>query len=166
MSRRIHPDDAGMQAVKRVRGVREQASRIGLQQALAEERAAAAQLETYRAQLAEATTFTGRTRTDFVEWRHHLTRLGEAIEASQQAVATAATITADAKAHWLHDKARLKAVEHLLAHRAAARAAAAAKAEAMMLDDIAAQLWQRRQRAAAANTGDLVDAATLPGGQR
>jgi len=144
--------DAGLAAVARVRSVRESDSRIGLQTALAEQRARQARVDEVRGRIERANRFEAGSAAEFLALRSSLEVLGDALAAAQTDRDQAATISEAALARWHADKARLEAIEMLLERRAAARQAEVARHEAHELDDIAAQRWQRarEQRAGAA----------------
>ncbi|MCL2541343.1 MAG: flagellar FliJ family protein [Nocardioidaceae bacterium] len=137
--------DRGLKAVERVRGVREQDSRIGQQHALAEERAVIGRLDGYHSRLAGAGASlpTACTPRELVSLRSALGMLGDIIATTREEAATATALAADARGRWAADKARLSAVEHLLERRAERRRAEAARRTAAELDDLAAQRWLR-----------------------
>ena len=144
MSRRtLH--DPGLRAVARVRGVREQDSRLGLQQAVAEEHEAGRHLTLLEDRLASADDGTGADLATFLAVRVGHQALAADIARSRMAVAAARTVTASARDHWQRDKTRLSAVELLLERRAEERRAERARREARELDDVVAQRWLRRR---------------------
>lgn len=144
--------EAGLAAVARVRSVRESDSRIGLQTALAEQRARQARVDEVRGRIDRAHGFEVGSAAEFLALRSSLAVLGDALVSAVADRDQAATISEAALARWHADKARLEAIEMLLERRAAARRAEVARHEAHDLDDIAAQRWQRArvQRAEAA----------------
>jgi flagellar export protein FliJ len=137
--------DAGMLAVARVRGVREQDSRIGLRQALHEQRAHEARADELRHRLDSAGTFGSGSSGLFLALRASLDALGGSLRAAEEQAAASRTVSESAYAHWQHDKARLAAVEVLLERRAEARRAEAARREARELDEMSVHAWQRRR---------------------
>lgn len=137
--------DAGMLAVARVRGVREQDSRIGLQQALAEQHGREQRVADLRKRMESGSRFDSGPAGDFLVLRASLDALGSDVRAAEQDVATSVTISEAAYETWRVDRARLAAVELLLERRAAERRAEAAHREARELDEIAVQGWQRRE---------------------
>lgn len=147
MSRRHGTHDAGMHAVARVRSVREQDSRVGLRQAIQEQRQHERRAAELRAQLTGAERFGSGSTADFLSLRASLDALGRTLRRTERDLAGARTISEAAYAHWVADRARLAAVETLLERRAQARRAEAARREARELDEIAATLWQRRRDA-------------------
>lgn len=137
--------DAGMRAVARVRAVREQDSRVGLQQALDEQRAHEGRVAELRGRLARADSFAAGSVGSYLALRTSLESLGAVLRSVESDAATSRTISEAAYGRWQQDKARLSAVEVLLEHRAAARRHEAARVEARDLDEIAARIWQRRR---------------------
>jgi flagellar export protein FliJ len=137
--------DAGMLAVARVRGVREQDSRIGLQQALGEQRAHEHHVAQLRRRLDGASDFSSGSTGTFLVMRSALDALGAAIRDAEVETAASRRISEAAYDRWQVDRARLAAVEALIERRAAARRAELARREARDLDEISMQLWQRRE---------------------
>jgi flagellar export protein FliJ len=140
-----HPQDAGMRAVARVRAVREQDSRIGLQQALREQRLHEGRAAELREHLDTASTFATGSAASFLALRASLDALGEVLRATEGEAAMSRTISEAAYGRWQQDKTRLSAVEVLLERRADVRRAEAARREARELDEISVRLWQRRE---------------------
>lgn len=143
MNGRIHRDDRGLAAVARVRAIRENDSRIGLQLVLAEQAAVAARLAELTRRLATAPVPTQTTPAALLAQRTALAEVGHQIRDARAARATAEVVSAEARARWGDDRARLAAVEHLLEVRATGRRTEAAKREARESDDLAAQRWAR-----------------------
>ncbi|MGA8257248.1 MAG: flagellar FliJ family protein [Nocardioides sp.] len=142
MSRVTTEHDRGLRAVARVREVRERDSRIGLQQALHEERTAGDQVARIDAALAAHRDPEGAAG-HFVAVREMLVGQHEVIRAARDQLAAAQVVALDAGARWRSDRSRLDAVESLLARRAAERLAERLRREVVELDDIAAQRWLR-----------------------
>jgi len=134
-----------MRAVARVREIRERDSRIGVQHAVAEQRAREAQLIELRHRAGTAAA-PDQSIEQYLRSRDYLTALGEQIVATERSVAAAVNLTESALAHWRVDRTRLGAVELLLERRAEARRAAEVVEETKRLDEAAALMWQRRQR--------------------
>ena len=134
-------------AVARVRAVRERDSRLGLQQAIDEQR----RHETPRwSSSAAASTrrcaSTRGTRRDLPARARRLPRAHRARSPPRPPqLQTARTITESAREHWQRDKTRLSAVELLLERRADERRAEQRRREVRELDDIAGQRWQRQR---------------------
>jgi flagellar export protein FliJ len=140
------PAAGSLEAVARVRRVREQDSLTGLQQALREVGDAHARVQSLGARL-DAVPGAGIATLDgFVALRTGLLAVEQAMTTAQAAVESATNLATSALEHWQRDKSRLKAIEMLQERRAAEARAEAARAEARELDDIATQLWQRRHR--------------------
>lgn len=142
-ARTVHEDDRGMLAVRRVRRVREQDSRIGLQQAVEERRVAGARVSALRRRLASEPAYDAGSVLGFVATRHTLQALTAALREAQEAWEASRTLTEAARERWQLDRARLEAIDLLLARRAAARRAERLRREAAELDDLAAQRWLR-----------------------
>jgi flagellar protein FliJ len=136
--------DSGMRAVARVRGVREQDSRTGLQQALGELRGHEAEAVGLRRQIERADTFAAGSAAAFLALHASLDALGAVLGRVEADLATSRTVSEAAYARWQQDRTRLSAVEMLLERRAESRRREAAHREARDLDEIAARLWQRR----------------------
>lgn len=145
-----HPEDRGLAAVARVRAVRETDSRIGLTQVLAEEAAVARRLVGLEGQLGGAVAASLTTPGELLAHRTALAHLGELIQETRRALETAAVVSAEARARWSTDRARLAAVEHLLAQRAARRRTEEGRTADREADDLAAQRWSRAARGGAA----------------
>jgi len=141
------PRDAGMHAVARVRAMREQDSRIGLQQALREHRVHESRTADLRHRVENAGTFAAGSAASFLALRASLDALGQVLLAAEEETAASRVISEAAYSRWQQDKTRLSAVEVLLERRAAERRAEASRREARELDEVAGQLWQRRETA-------------------
>jgi flagellar export protein FliJ len=140
------PETDGLRAVARVRRVREQDSRAGLQQAVREADEAAARLGALEARLAAGVTSEVDDLSTFVAARTHLLAVERAATAAQAGLMTARNLAHSAQAHWQHDKSRLKAIEMLQERRAEEARAEEQRVEARELDEISTQLWRRRNR--------------------
>jgi flagellar export protein FliJ len=149
-ARGTSPHDAGMRAVARVRSVREQDSRIGLQQALREQRLHEGRAAELRHRIETAGSFATGSAASFLALRASLDALGEVLRAAEEESAASRTISEAAYGRWQQDKTRLSAVEVLLERRVAVRRAEAARREARDLDEISVRLWQRREDGRAA----------------
>jgi flagellar FliJ protein len=144
-SREGHPD-AGMLAVARVRGVREQDSRLGLRQAAADEREAGRRRDAVAARLAEADTAPEGDLATFLAARAGGSALAAETARADGALSVAGTVTGSARDHWQRDRTRLAAVELLLERRAAARLAERTRRETAEVDDLVAARWLRARR--------------------
>lgn len=134
-----------MRAVARVRSVREQDSRIGLQQALLEQRRLETRTNELRGQLERTDAFAAGSAASFLALRASLEAVGQVLHRSEADAAASRTVSEAAYARWQQDKTRLSAVEMLLERRAGIRRADAARREARDLDEVAAQRWLRRR---------------------
>lgn len=143
MSSRPHTEDRGLAAVARVRSVRETDSRIGLTQVLAEEAAVAARLADLEGQLTSTPVAAVTTPGELLVHGAALSQLGILIKETRNDVETAAVVSAEARARWGSDRARLAAVEHLLEQRAVRRRTEAGRRADRDADDLAAQRWSR-----------------------
>lgn len=136
--------DAGLHAVRRVREVREQDSRIGLLQANNEVRAAQTQLTRLNDALVDDRPAGSSASTgSFLVVRTALTALSGRISTARDGLDMSRTVAEAALVHWQADKARVRAVEELLVRRENERRHDAERREARELDDIAAQRWLR-----------------------
>lgn len=139
-----HPD-AGMRAVARVRGVREQDSRLGLRRARSDEREAVRRVEVVTSRLAEnaETAPTDSDLAGFLLTRASAQAMAAEAALARDALARARTIATEARSHWQRDKTRLSAVELLLERRAQERRAERARRELVEIDDLVSARWIR-----------------------
>ncbi|MDR7252836.1 hypothetical protein J2X46_001821 [Nocardioides sp. BE266] len=138
-----HDPDAGMRAVARVRGVREQDSRLGVARAAADEREARRRLDAVVARLAAATDPDAIDPSGFATARLAAAGVAAEVTASRAALASAITLTTVAREHWQRDKTRLSAVELLLERREEQRREERARRERVEVDDLVAVRWLR-----------------------
>jgi flagellar biosynthesis chaperone FliJ len=144
MSAASNHHDRGMQAVRRVREVRERDSRIGLLHALTAVRDREAKLEELRNALEQAVTRDADTLDQFVVSRQLLATMARAVGEAEHRLAAARTVATAAHHRWQADKAGMKAIEHLLEQRAVARADEAARAEVREVDDVVGRMHTGR----------------------
>lgn len=130
--------DRGLHAVARVRRVREQDARLGLQLALAELRTREERVASLADRLRTARGEVAGSPGEIVNLRLGLTHLGEAVRDAESAASDQRILAEDARGRWQLTATELKAVEQLLERRATRRRTAAARAEAKELDDLAA----------------------------
>jgi flagellar export protein FliJ len=135
-----------LDAVARVRRVREQDSLAGLRQAAREVDDAQQRVAALEAQLAARAAGGVQDATRFVAARSHLVAVEQATTAARSALTAAHNLSSLAQAHWQHDRTRLKAIEMLQERRADEARAEELRSEAKELDEVAARLWQRRRR--------------------
>ena len=144
--KRDQDPDAGMRAVARVRGVREQDSRLGLARAAADERAAARRLDAVRRQLADTELPATSDPAGFALASAVASAIAGEVTGAGAALAVAGTVTASAREHWQRDKTRLEAVELLLARREEQRRTERLRRETAEVDDLVAARWLRARR--------------------
>ncbi|WP_110208260.1 flagellar export protein FliJ [Nocardioides daejeonensis] len=135
--------------VVRVRSVRERDSRLGLAQALREQRAAEQAAAGLRDTLRDTPAFGSGSIREFLAHTTHLDALGHAIAQADRDVLLARGIADAARIHWQGDRSRLRAVEMLRERRAESRRLEVARKQAAQLDDLATQRWSRRTGAMA-----------------
>ena len=140
---KVHAEDRGLAAVARVRGVREQDSRIGLRLAAAEAASRGRQADELHERLAVAEVPDVSTPGLLLARRTALAVLGEDGRTARVEAASAVRLSEQAHHRWDADRARLAAVDHLLERRAERRRAEAARRDQKDADDIAAQRWLR-----------------------
>lgn len=141
---KVHDDDRGLAAVRRVRVARENDSRVGLQRALAETRAADAAALRARQRLEGASSFGTGMLADFQMHRMLLTAMANDHVTTAQDAASSARIADEARHRWVADRTAVRSADLLLERRQANRAEARARHEAAELDDLAATAWLRR----------------------
>ena len=138
------PDpDAGMRAVARVRGVREQDSRLGLARAAADEREAVRRRDAVVALLAATPGPRDADPASYGAARHVAAAVAADVTASRAALTSATTLTAMAREHWQLDRTRLSAVELLLERREERRRAERQRRERVEVDDLVSARWLR-----------------------
>lgn len=135
--------DAGLRAVSRVRSVRERDSRIGLVQALAEERALTDRLCTIHDHLGSLAPYGSGELGGFLERQRDVLAWSHAAIETRAALESAELLTLAARERWTSDKTRLAAVETLLERRAAERRAERQRREDRALDEAAIDVWRR-----------------------
>lgn len=139
--------DPGLRVVARVRGVRERDSRIGLVEALTEERAARTRVADLEARLGEIATHESGDVVSFVTRQQHVDALVQALAAGHVGVESAQLVALAARDRWRTDRSRLAAVESLLERRAAVRLHERRRREGRELDAVGEELWRRRRAA-------------------
>lgn len=140
-----HPD-AGMLAVARVRGVREQDSRLGLRRAAADERESARRLDAVAGRLAASSTPQVSDPASYAFARAGASALATEVTTARGALTAATTVTTAAREHWQRDRTRLAAVELLLERRESERRAERLRRETAETDDLVASRWLRARR--------------------
>lgn len=140
---KLHADDRGLDAVRRVRVSRENDSRIGLQHALADHRTRTAAVAARASALAAARAFSAGTGAEFQQHRLHLATLATDLRSAETVEQRSATVTEEARQRWLRDRTAVRSAELLLERRRAERAAERARREVAELDDLSASRWLR-----------------------
>lgn len=140
-----HEDDRGMQAVRRVRSVREQDSLLGLQKAVAERKAAGSRVSSLRARLLAADGFSAGTTASFLAVRSALNSITGSLTDAERTWQASKTVTALAQSQWHQDNTRLAAIDLLLERREAERKAERDRRSARDLDELAMQRWMRNR---------------------
>ena len=144
-----HQQDRALEAVRRVRTVREQDSRYGLTVSLTSEQDRALEAEAAHQRRAQAPQFGTGSVADF---RSHLGRMSGLVALEHRATARAAAsrvVAEEARNRWQHDRQQVRVVDLLLERRAAERAQERARREQAQLDDLATQGWLRNRAAEA-----------------
>ena len=156
----VHRDDRGLAAVARVRGVREQDSRIGLRMAAADAHARELRAGELQHRLAVAELPGVSSPGLLLARRTALAVLGEDGRVARTEAEGAVRLAQEARARWDADRARLAAVEHLLERRAERRREEAERRAAKDADDLAAQGWLRRRTAEGSRDGRFGTSST------
>jgi flagellar biosynthesis chaperone FliJ len=145
MTTRRPDEDKALGAVERVRHVREQDSRIGLQRALATSAADAAAVQVTQLMMELHPAFGHGSVRDFHADRFLITTMAQQHQRERQRAEASRGVAEEAQRRWQLDQTRVRAVELLLARRAAARRAERERREAHELDDLAGQAWLRHR---------------------
>lgn len=148
----------GLGALVRLRAVREQDSRTGLSTALAEERHAEGAIEDLEHLLATVPHPATLDLAAFQARQQTLDLVREALGKARTDLESARIVSAAARERWMADRTRLKAVESLVERRLAAVRAERERRERIQLDEVAEEMWRRRQ------LDDAAAAAALNGG--
>ena len=138
--------DRGMNAVLRVRGVRERDSRIQLVHALDAVRHHENEVARLQQALAMAAQPTEGTVADFVTARRLMAGMAAAVKRAEQHLATSRQAAAAAHQRWQADKSQVRAVELLLEERAARRAEERRRSEVREVDDVVGALHSHTSR--------------------
>lgn len=146
--------DRGLRAVGRVREVRERDSRIGLVQALATVREREQALVELETALSQAQKRQADTLDAFVLSRHLLAAMAARVREASARLDASRTVATEAHSRWQADKARVRAVEHLVEQRAVRRAEEARRVEVRETDDIVGRMHARRAGGTAPTGGN------------
>jgi hypothetical protein len=145
MTGRGPAEDRALNAVRRVRGSREQDSRLGLRHALDAAQRREAELVAARARRSSISGFTTGTPADFAR---HLAHAGAVAGLEAQAaerVESSRVVADEAIRRWQQDRQRVRVVDLLLERRAEQRDKERRRREDRVLDDLAAQVWLRHR---------------------
>ncbi|RLV48776.1 hypothetical protein D9V37_13725 [Nocardioides mangrovicus] len=134
---------SGLEAVARVRRVREEDSRYGLLMAEREVNRAGEQVARLDRQLTSHGTTTVSSAGELVQLRQGLLALGELLQQAREDLESAQNVSLSARAHWQADRTRLRSIEMLQERRRDEARAERARAEARSQDEVATQLWLR-----------------------
>ena len=134
-----------LDAVERVRRVREQDSLAGLHLALREVESSQQQLTAIETRLADLSSRTVTTPEEFIALRQGLLALGQSVDDARESLEAARNLAVSAQSHWQQDRIRLRTIEMLQERRIAQAQAEHARAQAKIQDEVAGQQW-RRQR--------------------
>ncbi len=134
-----------LDAVARVRRVREQDSLAGLHLALREVDSSQRHLEAIEDRLADLAASSVSTPEEFIALRQGLLALGQAVDAARTSLESARNLATSAQSHWHNDRIRLRTIEMLQERRIAEAQAEHARAQAKVEDEVATQLWRRRR---------------------
>ena len=129
--------------VARVRGVRERDSRLGLVEALEEERTARTRASDLQRQLTEVRAFGAGDLAAFAARQRRVTALSEALVAARAALEGAHLLAEAARDRWRTDRSRLAAVESLIERREETLRRELRRREDKQLDAAAEDLWRR-----------------------
>jgi flagellar FliJ protein len=138
-------DGKSLDAVARVRRVREQDSLTGLQLALREVEASQQHLVAAEGRLAELSGQQATTPEAFVALREGLLTLGRTVDVARASLESSRNLAVSAQSHWQNDRIRLRTIEMLQERREAETRAEEARAQAKVQDEVATQLWSRHR---------------------
>ncbi len=136
---------AGLRAVAKVRSIREQDSRFGLQQAMLEARAHRHRVDELDGRLGSMADAARSNTSAFLAARSSMLALGATLVVARETASSSETLATGALTHWQHDKVQLRAIELLQERRALEFRDEEARREARDLDETATQLWRRNQ---------------------
>jgi flagellar export protein FliJ len=134
-----------LDAVERVRRVREQDSLAGLHLALREVESSQQHLMAIEDRLTDLSARTVTTPEEFIALRQGLLALGQSVDDARGSLEAARNLAVSAQSHWQQDRIRLRTIEMLQERRIAQAQAEHARAQAKIQDEVAGQQW-RRQR--------------------
>ena len=149
----MNRNGGNLRGLVRLRTVRERDSRIGLATALTEEQAVARRIADLEHQLATFPVPELSALTRFQDRQLAIDAIRTALGTARHDLETAALVSAAARDRWIADKTRLDAVESLVERRAAAARAERRRREVQQLDEVAEQMWRRREAALVTDGG-------------
>lgn len=138
-------EDRALQAVTRVRAVRERDSRVGLGHAVRAVQERTDELERRERELAAAPAFTTGPGGAFLADRVALAAMAADAAGAAERLESGRAVAAEALARWQDDRARLRSAELLAQRRAERQRAERQRAERREGDDMATQAWLREQ---------------------
>jgi len=145
MTGRGAAEDRALHAVRRVRGSREQDSRLGLRHAKDAARRREDELDEARARRSTAPAFATGTPADFARHVAHLGALAGLEARAVERAQSSRVVAEEAVRRWQQDRQRLRVVDLLLERRAEERAEERRRREDKVLDELAAQVWLRHR---------------------
>jgi flagellar FliJ protein len=134
-----------LDAVERVRRVRERDSFSGLQLALREVEQSQEHLRAIETRLTELAAQPASTPQEFVALREGLLVLSQTVEAARDSLESARNLAVSAQSHWQQDRIRLRTIEMLQERRIAQTQAEYARAQGKLQDEVAGQQWLRQR---------------------
>jgi flagellar protein FliJ len=129
--------------VARVRKVREEDSRYGVQLANHEVHEARVRLQSLDQRLTDHGQRPVTSPGELISLRTGLLALGDAVRDAQAEVESAELLAVSAQERWQQDRLRLRTIEMLQERRAEAARVERLRAEAKVQDEVATQLWRR-----------------------
>ncbi|MEO3935412.1 flagellar FliJ family protein [Dermatophilaceae bacterium Soc4.6] len=136
----------GLDAVARVRSIREKDSLFGLHSALTDARRDQERLVSLDSRLDSPTAAPaaqGQDAASFLAARSAMLVVGTAVAAAQGQLDTTEAVALAARGQWQHDKTQLEAISLLMERRAVELRDEDRRREARDLDEIAGQRWAR-----------------------
>jgi flagellar protein FliJ len=137
---------AALDAVARVRSMRERDSLFGLHTALTDARRDQERVESLDSRLdapLDVTGPEGQPIEAFLEARGAMLALGSAITTARAQADTTDAVALAARSRWQHDRTQLDAISQLMEQRATELRGEVRRREARDLDEIAGQRWAR-----------------------
>lgn len=136
--------DSRLRVVARVRAVRERDSRIGLVEALADERATQERATELRERLDGVPALDAGDLAWFTARQHTVAAMSAELAAARAGTEASRLVALAARDRWQTDRSRLAAVESLIERRQSAHALEQRRREDRELDAVAERQWLRR----------------------